>query len=189
MRNIDEELKRTISENPGLGRSELVAKSPTLQANSKQYIGLRLRELVKQGIIRKEGEKKGTKYFPHSPNEPADSNKLVSSTRIIQVFDEVKRMVVAKNQAYGDSVFEPMRVFYKGGAQPADLIRIRMDDKISRLIQGSEGIENDEDVIKDLMGYCAILLVAMRQGQTRLDDFTKSEPSYFKYNPKYNPKK
>lgn len=90
-------------------------------------------------------------------------------------------MVVAKNQAYGDSVFEPLRVFYKGGAQPADLIRIRMDDKISRLIQGSEGIENDEDVIKDLMGYCAILLVAMRQGQTRLDEY-----EYFKFNPNYN---
>jgi len=87
-------------------------------------------------------------------------------------------MVVKKNQAYGDSIFKPSRVFYKGSAEPGDLIRIRMDDKISRLIQGDKDIGSDEDVIKDLMGYCAILLVTMREDkeppQSSMRDYFES---------------
>lgn len=170
MSDIDKELRTKIAEKPGCSRGELIGMSELLQSKSKQYIGIRLGQLVKDGMIRKEGSRKGTKYYPHSLDAP-DESRMMSSDKIIRVFDEVKQMVVAKNQAYGDSVFAPLRVFYRGGANPADLIRIRMDDKISRLIQGNDGIENDEDVIKDLMGYCAILLVTMREGQTRLTDY------------------
>ena len=43
----------------------------------------------------------------------------------------------------------------------ADMIRIRIDDKISRLARGSEGIENDLDIYHDLIGYLALLVVAI----------------------------
>ena len=43
-------------------------------------------------------------------------------------------------------------------------IRIRIDDKLNRLMQGNDNMESDEDVIKDLIGYLTLLLISMRDG-------------------------
>ena len=182
MRNIDDEIVKAVEKNPGLSRGGLIKQNSPLQDRNKQYIGLRLQHLCENGLISKRGERKGTRYYPCKNQDKYDpvgfmKNKQTSQ-KIIDVFDEVKRMVVKKNQAYGDSIFKPSRVFYKGSAEPSDLIRIRMDDKISRLIQGDKDIGSDEDVIKDLMGYCAILLVTMREDkeppQSSMRDYFES---------------
>ncbi len=73
----------------------------------------------------------------------------------------VAHMLYKKNEKYGDSALNPMRVFYKGGEDAADMIRIRIDDKISRLARGSEGIESDLDIYHDLIGYLALLIVSI----------------------------
>ena len=76
--------------------------------------------------------------------------------------NELRDFLLEKNQQYGDSVGNPIRVFAKEhGSQ--ELLRIRMDDKLSRLARGSDSMEADEDVIKDLAGYCILLLIAMRE--------------------------
>ena len=75
----------------------------------------------------------------------------------------VAHLLREKNEKYGDSALNPMRVFYKGGAQASDMIRIRIDDKISRLARGSEGIESDLDIYHDLIGYLALLVVALEE--------------------------
>ena len=181
MRNIDDEIVKAVEKNPGLSRGGLIKQNAPLQEGNEQYIGLRLQHLCHSGFIRKTGERKGTRYHPcaHGEYTPVQlMRNKDTSHKIIDVFDEVKRMVVEKNQAYGDSIFKPSRVFYKGSAEPGDLIRIRMDDKISRLIQGDKDIGSDEDVIKDLMGYCAILLVTMREDkeppQSSMRDYCES---------------
>lgn len=77
------------------------------------------------------------------------------------VLRRVAHMLREKNEKYGDSVMDPLRVFYQGGEDISALIKIRMDDKLSRLARGSEGIESDLDIYYDLIGYLALLIVAI----------------------------
>jgi hypothetical protein len=65
------------------------------------------------------------------------------------VLDKIKKMLIDKNRKYGNSALEPKRVFSK--ASPQEQLRVRMDDKISRLMSGQ--CDEDEDVIEDLLGY------------------------------------
>ena len=68
-------------------------------------------------------------------------------------------MLVAKNRAYGNSALDPLRIFSK--ADPAEQIRVRIDDKLSRLARGQAA---GEDVELDLMGYLVLLRVARKMG-------------------------
>ena len=80
--------------------------------------------------------------------------------RIKQVGKKVIDLLLAKNKQYGDSAISPLGIFAKGSAE--ELIRVRIDDKLNRLLHGNESIERDEDVILDLIGYLVLLLIAMR---------------------------
>ena len=80
--------------------------------------------------------------------------------RIKEIIEEVQGLLIAKNRQYGNSALKPIGVFANGSA--TDLIKIRIDDKLNRLIQGDETIEADEDIVKDLIGYFVLLLIAMR---------------------------
>ncbi len=64
-----------------------------------------------------------------------------------------------KNKQYGDSAFDPIRVFSKLG--PDAGLRVRIDDKISRLLRGNADMESDTDVIDDLIGYFILLRLSM----------------------------
>jgi hypothetical protein len=66
-------------------------------------------------------------------------------------------MLKEKNKKYGNSAMKPLRVF--SSASPMEQIKVRIDDKLSRLVRGV-GIDEDEDVLKDLIGYLVILYAA-----------------------------
>jgi len=87
-------------------------------------------------------------------------NVKKTSIKIELVMKEMERLLLSKNEQYGDSALKPVGIFAQGSA--SDLIRVRMDDKISRLAMGHDAIEKDEDIILDLCGYCVLLLIAMR---------------------------
>lgn len=73
--------------------------------------------------------------------------------------DEIKAMLLKKNEAYGDSVFETKRTF-SNIDDPLALIRVRMDDKLSRIRNAQEtGFKDDEDPYLDLIGYLILYLV------------------------------
>lgn len=80
--------------------------------------------------------------------------------RITEVCDEIKSFLVSKNQAYGDSAIHPIRIFSKSDA--SEQLKVRIDDKLNRLMQGNDSIEADEDVVKDLIGYLVLLLIQMK---------------------------
>tara|TARA_B100000287_G_C20409796_1_gene693085 strand:- start:85 stop:348 length:264 start_codon:yes stop_codon:yes gene_type:complete len=80
--------------------------------------------------------------------------------KIKEVISEVLDLLIRKNKQYGNSALEPMGIFAKGSAE--DLIRVRIDDKLNRLLQGDDSIETDEDVVLDLIGYLVLLLISMR---------------------------
>ena len=73
--------------------------------------------------------------------------------------DEVKEMLLEKNRKYGNSAFNPLRLFSK--ADPIEQIRVRLDDKFSRLLNMPE--DENEDVIKDIIGYLVIYQIKLKE--------------------------
>ena len=69
-------------------------------------------------------------------------------------------MLIGKNARYGNSALDPVRLFSK--ADPAEQLRVRIDDKLSRIARGN-GNEG-EDVIADLIGYLILLRIATKLG-------------------------
>lgn len=80
---------------------------------------------------------------------------------IAEICDEVKDLLIRKNIQYGDSALNPVRIFSRASSD--EQLRVRLDDKLSRLSRGDESIENDDDVISDLIGYLVLLQVTRRK--------------------------
>jgi hypothetical protein len=74
-----------------------------------------------------------------------------------KVLGEIGDLLKSKNRAYGNSALDPVRVFSK--ASTSEQLRVRLDDKLSRLARGSAA---GEDVETDLMGYLVLLRIAER---------------------------
>lgn len=74
------------------------------------------------------------------------------------VLDNIKILLLEKNASYGNSALEPINAFSK--ASSAESIRIRIDDKINRMIRGNMTMENEKDTIIDLTGYLVLLSIA-----------------------------
>lgn len=72
--------------------------------------------------------------------------------------DAIADMLISKNEAYGNSALEPVRVFSRASAEEQLLVRI--DDKLSRLQRGHEYA--DDDTVKDLIGYLVLLRLARK---------------------------
>lgn len=67
-------------------------------------------------------------------------------------------MLIDKNKKYGNSAIDPIRVFSK--ASPMEQLRVRADDKLSRIARGNG--EGDEDASLDLIGYLILMRVAQK---------------------------
>ena len=70
----------------------------------------------------------------------------------------IRNLLVEKNQAYGDSALNPVRIFSK--VSTVEGLKIRIDDKLSRLARGHDA---GEDVILDLIGYLVMLRLAKKR--------------------------
>ena len=84
-----------------------------------------------------------------------------TADRIRRACDAVRDMLLAKNASYGDSALKPTGIFAKGSAE--DLIRVRIDDKLSRIKNAPDAF--GEDVIGDLIGYLILLKLALEDAQ------------------------
>ena len=76
--------------------------------------------------------------------------------------DEIKEMLLKKNEAYGDSVFQTERTF-SDITDPLALIKVRMDDKLFRIKSARGSFIDDEDPYFDLIGYLILYLVVSDQ--------------------------
>jgi len=63
--------------------------------------------------------------------------------------EALSKMLIDKNQRYGNSVLNPIGIF--ASSDPTEQINVRIDDKLSR-IKSSQGNDN-EDAEMDLIGY------------------------------------
>lgn len=78
------------------------------------------------------------------------------------IFNECYRiaeMLVGKNRSYGNSALDPVRIF--SSADNIEQIKVRIDDKLSRMMRGKE-YRGDND-LDDLMGYLVLLSIAQKE--------------------------
>ncbi len=78
------------------------------------------------------------------------------AVQVTVVLEEIRDLLIAKNQKYGNSALEPLGVFSQLSAKEGLLVRI--DDKLKRIKNGSLQ-KDDEDVINDLIGYLVLLKI------------------------------
>lgn len=88
-------------------------------------------------------------------NEDKIAGMAMFDKQVESVTREIAELLKAKNRAYGDSALNPVRIFSR--TDSAEQIRVRIDDKLSRMARGSA---SGEDVILDLMGYLVLLRIA-----------------------------
>ena len=79
-----------------------------------------------------------------------------SGQKIITECLEIAGMLIEKNISYGDSALSPIRIFSQADNQ--EQIKIRIDDKINRIKNGS-GFAGDND-IDDMIGYLVLYKIA-----------------------------
>ena len=88
---------------------------------------------------------------------PAETLESLSfAAQVDSLLHEVGDMLKSKNAAYGDAALTPLRVFSR--LDNAAGIRVRLDDKLSRIARGDGS--GDEDAVLDLMGYVILLRIA-----------------------------
>lgn len=90
--------------------------------------------------------------------------------KITAVCDEVKKMLIEKNAAYGNSAADPVRIFSKANAM--EQINVRIDDKLSRIVRGSE--YQDEDNELALIGYLILKRAIGTANVPSLKDMVKT---------------
>jgi len=79
-----------------------------------------------------------------------------SGPEISVACDEIKRLLLEKNVAYGNSALSPIQIFAKAGA--AEGIANRIDDKLNR-IKNAQSYPGDNDV-DDLIGYLILYKIS-----------------------------
>ena len=91
----------------------------------------------------------------------------ITQDKITVTCVSMAHLLVTKNQRYGNSALEPLRVF--SNADPAAGILVRLDDKLSRIKNASsKGESLRKNDIADLIGY--LVLYCVKQGWTDFDD-------------------
>jgi len=79
---------------------------------------------------------------------------------VSSILDDIRDMLVSKNEKYGNSALEPIGVFSK--LSPKEGLLIRIDDKLKRIKNGSLH-KDDEDVVNDLIGYLVLLKILAKK--------------------------
>lgn len=106
---------------------------------------------------------------------------LSTHGKIISICEEIKTLLLEKNEKYGDSALNPTRLF--SSASTGEQLRVRIDDKLSRVAYGCQG---DEDVVKDLVGYLLLLMIHDRS-KSSADAATVAVTSRYKQkSPRYS---
>lgn len=80
----------------------------------------------------------------------------VFAERVNNYLADLGELLIAKNAAYGNSALDPIRVF--STASPVEQLKVRIDDKISRIAKGHDYA--NEDTLTDIAGYIVLLALA-----------------------------
>ena len=97
-----------------------------------------------------------TKINPVDESITPIAAEFSTEAKIRIVCNDLAEFLIKKNEAYGDSAINPCRIFSKAGS--TEQIKVRIDDKLNRLMQGHNYA--DEDTVQDLLGYLVLLKVS-----------------------------
>ena len=76
---------------------------------------------------------------------------------ISEIIDKIESTLLMKNLEYGNSALEPLRIF--SNASPIEQINVRLDDKLSRMLNDCEKTIK-EDTVFDFIGYLILKMIA-----------------------------
>ena len=97
---------------------------------------------------------------------------MIFQEKVGAVLQEIQEMLIAKNIKYGNSAIEPLGVFSK--LSPEEGIKIRIDDKLKRIKNGSLE-KDDEDVVNDLIGYLVLLKIHAKKEDAIIEKMKRGE--------------
>jgi hypothetical protein len=99
-------------------------------------------------------------WFQTSTIDSVDDTESRAREVLLRVADLIKD----KNKKYGDSALSPLRIFSRLDA--TNSIKVRIDDKLTRI--ANSGLNDDtEDTLMDLIGYMALLVVAVEKAKSK----------------------
>lgn len=73
--------------------------------------------------------------------------------------DRLCALLLDKNRRYGNSALDPVRIFSKADA--VEQLRVRLDDKLSRVQRGNVDGQALLDVLDDIPGYAILMRIAI----------------------------
>ena len=99
-------------------------------------------------------------WFQTSTIDSVDDTESRAREVLLRDADLIKD----KNKKYGDSALSPLRIFSRLDA--TNSIKVRIDDKLTRI--ANSGLNDDtEDTLMDLIGYMALLVVAVEKAKSK----------------------
>lgn len=143
------------------------ADAANVQNPDRYYVAnvgtLRILEVLDESLLRHYAPFKECAQIDCAEPEEIEIEEENQTQHDIRLFTTLLRdMLLKKNRKYGDAALSPMRVF--SDLSPIEMIKVRMDDKLSRIQNGAA--DEDEDPIFDLAGYLILMLIA-RQRESR----------------------
>lgn len=95
--------------------------------------------------------------FHRTIHSPIQKSTMHTNEKIEHVIERLEDLLISKNNTYGDSLQNPVRIFSR--LDRMESISGRIDDKLSR-IQAVGINEDTKDTLFDLMGYIVHLIIA-----------------------------
>ena len=95
--------------------------------------------------------------------------------QIVAATNRVRKLLLEKNEAYGDSALSPLNIFSSASAEYG--IRQRIDDKLKR-IKNAGLNDATEDTLLDLAGYLILLIIARDEGHDLQEHIREERPAY-----------
>lgn len=97
--------------------------------------------------------------MPRKKLQKIEERNIKFNEQVDAILDGIKNMLRQKNQSYGNAALDPIRIF--SAANPEEQIRVRIDDKLSRIKRGNNSFK--EDTVVDLIGYLVLLIIAQQK--------------------------
>jgi len=86
----------------------------------------------------------------------------------------IAALLLVKNDRYGNSALDPIRLFARG-ASPVAQLEVRIDDKLSRVARGTrDDLRKYLDNVDDLIGYLILYRIALGAAADRAENAPKA---------------
>lgn len=87
--------------------------------------------------------------------------------KVENVLNNIRELLITKNEKYGNSALQPKRIFSK--ADSIEQLLVRLDDKLSRIVNIENKLSDAYlDAVCDLIGYLVLLLIALYNSKENL---------------------